>query len=288
MANLRVARTAILLREAQRAEANLRVARTATLLREAQRADPFEDCQPQRRQAHRVQALNRVPSLPISPRSWATGFDAWDGLTYQEALSVYPHECWSLRTHRLPPDSEALRGLRNWLREEYASGGEVPNRAEGIQELTEGESGNLTGGEEGGSASPAAPLAGLPPPGGGHRRPTPGALGPKKGKVHPPAGQRSAVARALAHFAESNISIAVDATGGDLSVHGLEWRNRYLAIAQKRGIALQAWEEPNPPIGVGGKTPMQGEPGSSNYKRAARRSESAPQNWKGMVSAASP
>ena len=167
---------------------------------------------------------------------------------------MYPQECWGLRTHRLPPDSEALRDLRNWLREEYASGGEAPDRAEGVQEFTEGESGNSKRGEEGGSTSPAAPLAGLPHSGKGHRKQKPGAPWPGKGKVHPPVGQRSAVARALAHFEESNIPIVVDTTSGGLSVHGVEWRNRYLAIAQKRGIALQVWEEPNSFTGVGRKS----------------------------------
>ena len=62
------------------------------------------------------------------------------------------------------------------------------------------------------------------------------------------------MARALAHFEESNVPIAVDTASGGLTVHGVKWRNNYLAIAQKRGITLQVWEEHNSFPGIGGKS----------------------------------
>jgi len=67
--------------------------RTSILLSETQRAGPPEGYPPRRRQAHRNQALKLVPPLARSPREVVTGFDAWNGLTYQEALNLYPQEC---------------------------------------------------------------------------------------------------------------------------------------------------------------------------------------------------
>ena len=113
--------------------------RTSILIREALLAEPPEGYQPRRHQAHRDQALNLIPTLARSPREGAMGFEAWNGLTHQKTLTLYPQECWNLRTHRLPPGSEALEDLRNWLREEYASGGGTPGLSGGTRERGKGE-----------------------------------------------------------------------------------------------------------------------------------------------------
>ena len=103
----------------------------------------------------------------------------------------------------------------------------------------------LKGGSSG-LAEEALQLAGS---GGPARAPTPG---PGKGNIHPPAGQRSAATRALAHSEESSVPIAVDTANGGITFHGVDWRNNYLAIAQKRGITLQVWEEHHLSPGLGG------------------------------------